>query len=75
MALVGVHFVGGPADGTVRDLPAGPDGAPPPRWVVAERDAGTGAERDHLYRRDAVPDDGGGWTMRWVRTDAVGMTE
>ncbi|MEK8105782.1 hypothetical protein NKG94_12725 [Micromonospora sp. M12] len=29
---------------------------------------------DHLYERDR-PDEAGGWSMRFVRTDASGVSE
>ncbi|MEE6263032.1 hypothetical protein [Plantactinospora sonchi] len=74
MARVTVRFTDGPADGTLLDLPAGPDGLPPARWVLADdRPSGPGAE--HLYARGPRPDQDGRWTLRWVRTDPVGMTE
>ncbi|GAB3937549.1 hypothetical protein [Micromonospora vulcania] len=76
MSEVTVRFVGGPANGLVRQLPAGPDGAPPQRWIMRHPD-GTGpvqAGPDHLYERDQ-PDDAGGWSMRFVRTDPFGVSE
>ncbi|MEU8179627.1 hypothetical protein AB0B86_02490 [Micromonospora sp. NPDC049047] len=76
MGEVTVRFVGGPADGLVRLLPTGSDGAPPPRWIMRHPD-GTGPVQpgpDHLYERDS-PDDTGGWRMRFVRTDAYGVSE
>jgi hypothetical protein len=33
-----------------------------------------GGEADHLYER-GHPHDGGGWTMRYVRTEPFGATE
>lgn len=76
MGTVRVRFTGGPADGTVADLPAGPDGAPPVRWTLTLSDHPhrTGPT-DHLYQRQPGPAVDGGWTMRWVRADPVGMTE
>jgi hypothetical protein len=71
MSTVGVRFEGGPADGEVAQLPADADGRPPANWVWSHR-ADDGAE--HLYAnggRDAQ----GGWTMRFVRSDPVGMVE
>ncbi|MFG1954479.1 hypothetical protein [Micromonospora sp. NPDC048830] len=77
MAEVTVRFVGGPAHDLVREVPAGPDGAPPSRWVLRHPDgsaAPAGTQADHLYERDRR-DATGVWTMRFVRTDALGMTE
>ncbi|WP_036375624.1 hypothetical protein [Micromonospora sp. ATCC 39149] len=77
MAEVTVRFVGGPADNLVRRVPAGPDGAPPQVWVLRHPDqaaAPAGAGADHRYRRGRR-DDTGTWTMRFVRTDPLGMTE
>ncbi|WP_229402033.1 hypothetical protein [Micromonospora okii] len=77
MAEVTVRFVDGPAGGLVRGVPAGPDGAPPPRWVLRHPEGAAGpvgAGADHLYRRDRR-DDTGTWTMRFVRTDPFGVTE
>ncbi|MFC7546196.1 hypothetical protein [Plantactinospora sp. GCM10030261] len=68
MSTVSVQFTGGPAGGP-RDLPADPDGRPPARWVVRGHDV----PGDHLYER--VGPDAGGWTMRFVRTDPMGMTQ
>ncbi|WBB68933.1 hypothetical protein [Micromonospora sp. WMMD812] len=76
MSEVTVRFVGGPAHDLVRELPAGPDGAPPPRWVM-RHPQGTGpvgGGPDHLYERER-PDGTGTWTMRFVRTDPLGVTE
>ncbi|MET0414641.1 MAG: hypothetical protein ABW022_01300 [Actinoplanes sp.] len=76
MGEVTVRFVGGPADGLVRPLPAGADGAPPPRWIMRHPD-GTGPTQpglDHLSEREQ-PDSSGGWSMRFVRTDALGVSE
>ncbi|MGC4896820.1 hypothetical protein [Micromonospora sp. DT31] len=74
MALVRVRFVGGPADELDRDLPAGPDGGPPTRWVLRHPDSPADGVADHLYQRDdrAGP---GGWTMRYVHTVPFGVTE
>ncbi|MGC4806268.1 hypothetical protein [Micromonospora sp. DT233] len=77
MAGVVVRFVGGPADDQVRDVPAGPDGAPPQRWVLRHPGGSAqpvGAAADHLYARDR-PDDTGTWTMRFIRTYPLGMTQ
>ncbi|MEV4544556.1 hypothetical protein ACIBXA_27675 [Micromonospora echinaurantiaca] len=77
MSEVTVRFVGGPAHDLVRRLPADDDGAPPPRWVLSHPDgAGSVAPGgpDHLYQRGR-PDGGGTWTMTYVRTDPVGVTE
>ncbi|GEM_PF-5905090 len=71
---VRVRFTGGCADGTLRDLPAGPDGLPPARWILTgggPADAGAG----HLYERGPRPGPDDPWPMHWVRTDPVGMTE
>lgn len=77
MGEVTVRFVGGPAHDLVRALPAEPDGSPPARWVLRHPD-GTGAAGpggpDHLYEREH-PVAGGAWTMRFVHTYPVGMTE
>lgn len=71
MSTVGVRFEGGPADGELAQLPADADGRPPANWVWAQRqDDG----QEHLYEsggRDAR----GGWMMRFVRSDPVGMVE
>jgi hypothetical protein len=71
MSMVGVRFEGGPADGEVAQLPVDAAGRPPANWVWSqEPDDG----QEHLYEnrgRDAV----GVWTMRFVRTDPVGMVE
>lgn len=77
MAEVTVRFVGGPAHDLVREVPAGPDGAPPSWWVLRHPGGSAtpaGTQADHLYRRDRR-DGTGTWTMRFVRTDAPGMTE
>jgi len=75
VALVRVRFVGGPAHDLVRELPAGPDGAPPPRWLMRHPGrAATPDEADHLYERDRR-DGGGTWTMRYLRTEPFGATE
>ncbi|MBM0232179.1 hypothetical protein JNW91_10070 [Micromonospora sp. STR1_7] len=76
MSEVTVRFVGGPADGLVRQVPAEPDGTPPRRWIMRHPD-GTGPVQpgpDHLYER-GQPDGLGGWSMRFVRTDAFGVSE
>ncbi|TDC79329.1 hypothetical protein E1193_19280 [Micromonospora sp. KC606] len=77
MGEVAVRFVGGPADGLLRELPAGPDGDPPTQWVVRHPDGDPpagGAGPDHLYARH--PRDGTGtWTMRFVRTYPLGAGE
>ncbi|MEU8262232.1 hypothetical protein AB0C02_16580 [Micromonospora sp. NPDC048999] len=73
--MVRVRFVGGPADDLVRDLPADPDGAPPPRWIMRHPGRPTpDGEADHLYERDHR-DGWGTWTMRYVRTEPFGATE
>lgn len=77
MDTVTVRFSGGPLDGVARDLPAEPGGGPPKRWVVSQRDEtvepATGI--DHLYELAGEPDIDGAWTMRYVRSDPLGMTE
>ncbi|QOC92449.1 hypothetical protein [Micromonospora craniellae] len=74
MSEVTVRFVGGPADDLVRALPAGPDGAPPRLWVLRRSVSAPEPAADHLYARQR-PDGTGAWTMRFVRTDPVGVTE
>ncbi|MER5338175.1 hypothetical protein [Micromonospora sp. NPDC002717] len=77
MGEVTVRFVGGPAHDLVRALPAGPDGSPPARWVLRHPDgaeAAGGGGPDHLYEREHAAG-GGTWTMRFVHTYPVGMTE
>ncbi|MEU5553170.1 MULTISPECIES: hypothetical protein [unclassified Micromonospora] len=74
MSEVTVRFVGGPADDLVRALPAGPDGAPPRLWVLRRPESAPDPAADHLYARQR-PDGTGDWTMRFVRTDPVGVTE
>ncbi|MDG4801230.1 hypothetical protein [Micromonospora sp. WMMD980] len=74
MASVRVRFVGGPADGVVRDLPAGPDGAPPARWILRHPDQPVDDVADHLYER-GVRAGSDGWIMSFVRTDPFGATE
>ncbi|WP_433393370.1 hypothetical protein [Micromonospora sp. KLBMP9576] len=77
MSEVTVRFVGGPAHDLVRELPAGPDGAPPARWILRHPDAvqtPAAGGPDHLYQREP-PVGGGTWTMRFVHTYPVGMTE
>ncbi|MCX4472844.1 hypothetical protein C5N14_09740 [Micromonospora sp. MW-13] len=74
MTEVTVRFVGGPAHDLVRQVPAGADGAPPQRWVLRHPGGSPAPAADHLYRRDR-PDDTGTWTMRFVRTDPLGMTQ
>ncbi|ROT32846.1 hypothetical protein [Micromonospora sp. HM5-17] len=71
---VRVRFTDGPADGTLRDLPSGPDGIPPARWILTGGGP-LGAGPEHLYERGPRPEAGAPWPMRWVRTDPVGMTE
>ncbi|MER7894102.1 hypothetical protein AB0C04_25385 [Micromonospora sp. NPDC048909] len=74
---VTVRFVGGPAHDLVRELPAGPDGAPPPRWIMRHPRGGGGPVEggpDHLYERE-TSDGSGTWTMRFVRTDPLGVSE
>ena len=74
MSEVTVRFVGGPANDLVRALPAGPDGTPPRLWVLRRPEAAPTPAADHLYARHR-PDGAGEWTMRFVRTDPVGVTE
>ncbi|MBP1783103.1 MULTISPECIES: hypothetical protein [Micromonospora] len=74
MASVRVRFVGGPADELTRDLPAGPDGGPPPRWVLRHPEEPAEGVADHLYERDEHAA-AGGWTMRYVHTFPFGATE
>ncbi|MFV2103237.1 hypothetical protein [Micromonospora sp. LOL_024] len=74
MDEVSVRFVGGPAHDLVRSLPAGPDGAPPRLWVLRRPQAAPTPVADHLYARQR-PDGAGAWSMRFVRTDPVGVTE
>jgi hypothetical protein len=69
-----VHFTGGPAHGAIRELPAEPDGRPPVRWILSQRDTPSGPELNHLYER-GDRDESGKWTMRFVRSDPIGMTE
>lgn len=71
MSTVTVRFVDGPAGGSEHELPADPAGTPPARWVLSEHQSAPG---DHLYE-NAGRDGRGTWTMRFVRTDPVGMTE
>ncbi|RIV41337.1 hypothetical protein [Micromonospora radicis] len=73
MSEVTVRFVGGPAHDLIRTLPAGPDGAPPRLWVLRRPAAAPTPAADHLYARQRP--DGTVWTMRFVRTDPVGVTE
>ena len=74
MASVRVRFVGGPADELTRDLPAGPDGGPPPRWVLRHPEEPAEGVAAHLYERDEHAA-AGGWTMRYVHTFPFGATE
>jgi hypothetical protein len=74
MSEVTVRFVGGPAHDLVRSLPAGPDGAPPRLWVLRRPQAAPTPAADHLYVRQR-PDGSGTWSMRFVRSDPVGVTE
>ncbi|MEV0002832.1 hypothetical protein AB0H28_11150 [Micromonospora sp. NPDC050980] len=74
MALARVRFVGGPADGLVRELPAGPDGAPPARWIMRRPDQPADSVADHLYELGGQAGTDG-WTMRFVRTEPFGATE
>ncbi|PZF98098.1 hypothetical protein [Micromonospora deserti] len=76
MSEVTVRFVGGPAHDLVRALPAGPDGHPPARWVLRHPEGGptVAGAPDHLYERGR-PDGTGTWTMRFVHSYPVGMTE
>ncbi|GGM40037.1 hypothetical protein GCM10011608_26040 [Micromonospora sonchi] len=73
MSEVTVRFIGGPAHDTVRALPAGPDGTPPRLWVLRRSEAAPAPAADHLYARQRPEDSV--WTMRFVRTDPVGVTE
>ncbi|MFI7576732.1 hypothetical protein [Micromonospora sp. NPDC049497] len=73
MSEVTVRFVGGPAHDLERALPAEPDGGPPARWILRHPDGGDPGLADHLYER--ADSRGGGWTMRFVHTYPVGMTE
>ncbi|WP_422771899.1 hypothetical protein ACN28C_01930 [Plantactinospora sp. WMMC1484] len=81
MEWVSVRFAGGPADGATRQLPAGPGGGPPRRWVLNSRDGHAGQPgpgrpcADHLYELRPGQDADGCWTMAFVRSDPVGMTE
>lgn len=71
MSTVGVRFEGGPADGEVAQLPADAAGRPPANWVWS---LGVDDGQEHLYEnggRDTL----GVWTMRFIRTDPVGMVE
>ena len=70
MSTVGVRFEGGPADGELVDLPADGAGRPPTNWVWSRR----GDWQAHLYENSGT-DAQGGWTMRFVRSDPVGITE
>ncbi|MGC5052247.1 hypothetical protein ACLQ2S_12425 [Micromonospora sp. DT48] len=74
MSEVTVRFVGGPAHDLVRSLPAGPDGTPPRLWVLRRPQEAPTSAADHLYVRQR-PDGSGTWSMRFVRTDPVGVTE
>lgn len=71
-----MRFVGGPADGTARELPAAPGGQPPQRWILSTRGGAPDLPgADHLYelKPEQAPD--GIWTLTFVRSDPVGMTE
>ncbi|RKN48714.1 hypothetical protein D7223_11385 [Micromonospora endolithica] len=68
-----VRFVGGPAHDLERALPAEPDGGPPARWVLRHPDGQGPVGADHLYERAGAYR--GGWTMRFVHTYPIGMTE
>ena len=83
MRTVTVRFTGGPAAGLLRDLPVEPDGRPPARWIMTHPEpagpdtaatAPADAGRDHLYERARL-DGHGVWTMRFVRSDPLGVTE
>ncbi|MCX4390352.1 hypothetical protein OG777_26005 [Micromonospora peucetia] len=77
MSEVTVRFVGGPAHDLVRALPAEPDGSPPTHWILRHPDDArppAGGGPDHLYQREH-PVGGGTWTMCFVHTYPVGMTE
>ncbi|MBF9134212.1 hypothetical protein I0C86_35555 [Plantactinospora sp. S1510] len=76
METVTVRFVGGPADGTAGELPAAPGGRPPQRWVLSTRDDAFDVPgADHLYELRPEQTSDGIWTLTFVRTDPVGMTE
>ncbi|GAB3142872.1 hypothetical protein GCM10027290_18250 [Micromonospora sonneratiae] len=77
MNHVTVRFLGGPADGAVRDLPTEPDGRPPAHWVLSQHDDAdaAGINADHLYERAPDTEQDDTWTMRYVRTDPLGMSE
>ncbi|MDW5326474.1 hypothetical protein [Plantactinospora sp. KLBMP9567] len=77
MEWVTVRFAGGPADGTARDLPAAPGGRPPRRWVLSSSSDGPAEPPgvDHLYELRPQQEADGCWTMAFVRSDPVGMTE
>lgn len=71
MATVSVLFVGGVADGAIRDIPAQADGSPPHVWQLQQRNevTATGVDVDHLYEVAPTPGDDGMWIMRYVRSD------
>lgn len=71
MSTVGVRFEGGPASGEEAELPADADGRPPANWVWSQRREDGQA---HLYENGGR-DPSGHWTMRFVRSDPVGMVE
>jgi hypothetical protein len=70
MSTVGVRFEGGPAHGELLDLPADDAGRPPANWIWSRRTEG----QAHLYENGGT-DALGGWTMRFVRSDPVGMAQ
>ncbi|MEU4681444.1 hypothetical protein [Micromonospora sp. NPDC023737] len=76
MGEVNVRFIGGPAHDLVRALPVGSDGGPPTRWIMRHPrgDEPVGGVAEHLYEREQ-PDGTGAWTMRYVRTDPLGVSE
>ncbi|TDB81027.1 hypothetical protein [Micromonospora sp. KC721] len=77
MDEVAVRFVGGPADGLLRELPADANGEPPAQWILRHPDGDQpagGAGPDHLYARQARAGTGP-WTMRFVRTYPLGVGE
>lgn len=71
-----MRFAGGPADGTVRELPAAPGGGPPRLWILNTRDGAPDLPgEDHLYELASERSPDGVSMMTFVRSDPVGMTE
>ncbi|MGI5215100.1 hypothetical protein [Plantactinospora sp. CA-290183] len=70
MGTVTVMLRGGPADGAVRELSAGPDGGPPAVWVLEQRNSvpGMTPDQDHRYEAEPEPAADGTWTMTYVRS-------